>query len=238
MKSKIVFVLISLLVFIAAFFTVKAPISENLYSFSAIFILLFALPSYYFLLKLVGLKNGLIILLAMSLFAIILEVLAIKTGIPYGKFVYGERIGFKVFDILPWTLPFAYVPLVTGTVTLAQKISTSKFSVVGISTLILLFVDFVIDPGAVSLNFWEYENGGFFYDVPLSNFIGWIGSGYIASFLFYSFVEKKELPKQLVYSLFEILVFWTGVAFWSGLIIPFLIGLGLLFIVSRSILSE
>lgn len=235
MKSTIIITLISLLIFISAFFTVKASFPEQYYHVSSIFILFFAAPAYYFLGKLLGWKKGLFVLLIMSLFAVTLETLAIKTGIPYGRFVYGERIGYKLFDTLPWTMPFAYIPLVIGTVTIAQRISTSKFSVIGISTLLLLLVDLVVDPGAVSMKFWHYHGGGFFYHVPLSNFIGWIISGALGSFLFYSLVEKKELPSKLIYSLFFILVFWTSIAAWNFLVVPLLIGVCLLILLFQLI---
>lgn len=235
MKSTITIVLITLLIFASGFFTVKAPFPEQYYNASSVFILFFAAPAYYFLIKLLGWKKGLIVLFVMSLFAVALETLAIKTGIPYGRFVYGERIGYKLYETLPWTLPFAYVPLVIGTVTIAQKISTSKFSVIGISTVLLVLIDLVVDPGAVSMKFWYYHGGGFFYHVPLSNFVGWIISGALGSFLFYSLIGKKELPSSLIYSLFFILVFWTSIAAWNFLVVPLLIGICLLILLFQLI---
>lgn len=135
--------LIALLLIVSGFFTVKAPIPNGLYAISSIAILLFAFPSYYFLLKSVGIKKAFLVLIILSVYAIVIEMIALKTGIPYGRFDYGERIGYKLFNLLPWTLSFAYVPLVLGTVTISQKIATSKVSVIGISTLLLVLIDLV-----------------------------------------------------------------------------------------------
>lgn len=227
--------LIALLLIVSGFFTVKAPIPNGLYAISSIAILLFAFPSYYFLVKSVGIKKAFLVLIILSVYAIVIEMIALKTGIPYGRFDYGERIGYKLFNLLPWTLSFAYVPLVLGTVTISQKIATSKVSVIGISTLLLVLIDLVIDPGAVSLKFWHYHGGGFFYHVPLLNFVGWILTGAIGSYIVYLLIEKNKVSIKIAYSLLCILLFWTSIALWNFLVIPLFIGILLIIIVSLSL---
>ena len=58
------------------------------------------------------------------------------------------------------------------------------------------------DSAAVALKFWVYESKGFFYGVPLMNFLGWIFSGLLSSIITMLFVKDKlndlNKPKALV----------------------------------------
>jgi putative membrane protein len=91
----------------------------------------------------------------------------------------------------------------------------------------VLITDLVLDPGAVALNFWQYQWTGIFYGVPFMNFIGWILTGIIASILAVITMGddfNKPGPRALSSSLFLILSFWSAVCFYLGLYIPALIG--------------
>lgn len=219
-------IIIAVFICIAAYFTVHfAHLSSSLGS--AIAILAFAIPSFLPLIKTSGYKKALILLGILSLYAISLETFAIVTGFPYGHFEYGTMIGFKVFGITPWTVPFAWIPLIIGSVTISHHITKSLIKRVLISTFILVLSDIVLDPGAVALGMWKYQGVSFLYNVPLSNFLGWIFSGAIGS-LVCEYLYKKwscTLPIQASYSLLYILFFWTNIALWKNLYISAVVGI-------------
>lgn len=233
-KSHLIFFGVIVFICIGGFFTAVIPFDKRLVHVSSVSILFFALPSYFALIKWLGKNQGLKLLFTLSLFALSIETFAILTGFPYGNFSYSEKIGLKLFETTPWTVPFAWVPLVLGTMSIAQKITNKPISIIMTSTLLLLCTDFVLDPGAVILDFWKYDNGGFFYNVPLSNFFGWIISGLIGSFIYYFFTKSKtSLPSSNIFlSYFFILLFWTNIAIWKILILPGIIGISLLFLLT------
>jgi isopentenyl-diphosphate delta-isomerase len=86
----------------------------------------------------------------------------------------------------------------------------------------------VIDPAAVYLGFWQYEGGGLYYGVPLSNYLCWLAGGLASSVLVEAAVSyfKPLLPPpvQVGSSAFFILFFWTAIAAFGGLGIPAAIG--------------
>lgn len=241
--SKFAFPLAAVFLFISGFFVAKVPDATRpeLAGVSSIFVLLLALPSYIALLRWLGARHGVLLLLALGIFAVGIEIIAVKTGFPYGEFTHGEKIGWKFFDAVPWTVPFAWTPLILCSATLAKRavarIGAPEYSGVVLSALILVAIDMVLDPGSVAQEFWTYRHGGLYYGVPLSNFLGWLFSGLIASAIFFGLVRnwgsQEKPPSALGRSTFLILVFWTSICLWMELWLPSGIGVLLTVLVGR-----
>jgi putative membrane protein len=206
---------------------------------SAVFVLFFALPSFWALVKWLGTQRGALALVALGCFAVAIETFAVRTGYPYGQFSYGDKIGFKLFGVTPWTVPFAWTPLMLAGYALARYVSASRrvrstATILVVAALFTVLIDATLDPGAVSQKFWTYQHPGVYYGVPWSNFAGWLFSGVIGAAILQSFVRRNESPPAgLLVSTWLILVFWTSVCAWSTLWIPALIGIATLALISR-----
>lgn len=61
------------------------------------------------------------ILCMLGLTWFVIEYFAIKTCFPYGCFVYSDLLGYKVLDTVPWTVFFAWSPLVVWIWTLFAR---------------------------------------------------------------------------------------------------------------------
>jgi len=195
-------------------------------SISGFFIVVMALPSYYALIKHLGYRKGGLILIVLSIAPVLIEALAIITGFPYGGFEYGDRLGWLLFDLVPPTISFAYLPILLGSIYVASGITKKFFRFSILASLFNLAVDLVIDPAAVHIGFWSYSEGGFFFGVPLSNFVGWIFTGCLYAGLFHWMAGKESLPLPdgVSVSLLWILCFWVGYLLLNGLYIPGFIG--------------
>ncbi|MDD1763443.1 MAG: carotenoid biosynthesis protein [Methanobacteriaceae archaeon] len=229
---------------IAAFFVANVEINPQMANISAIFIIALSLPCYIAMILWLGWKKGIITILVFSIYALVIETLAIITGFPYSPFQYTGLIGTKLFGYTPFTVPFAYVPLFLGCIYLAGRLTLFQeknmdmvdgrsdlrpkiLFILGTAALVLA-ADLVLDPAAVALNFWNYLWPGFFYGVPFMNFLGWILTGVLASGLALLVVGAsltRPKPPAVVSSLFLILCFWSAVCFYLGLIIPGVIGI-------------
>lgn len=221
----------ALFLFINGFFVarVEEATRPELAAISALFVLVLWAPAAYALAQWLGFKRAAWVLIALGAFAIGIETFAVKTGWPYGAFDYGDKIGVKYFGVTPWTVPFAWSPLVLGAMALAARHARTVAGLCVVATIFLLLFDGVLDPGAVAQEFWRYEAGGFYYGVPLSNFFGWIVSGLIgAALFFFGSGRRADVPITLVSSVTFILAFWTSVCGFSGLWIPALLGAALL----------
>lgn len=210
---------------VISFFVANVPLSKNLSPISAGAVILFAWPAYFWVIQYVGWRRGCFLIGSLMVFALGIETLALHTGFPYGRFEYRDVIGTLLFGKTPWTVAFAWPPLVLGATAAATHLTKSRFRSIAIATLLLVAADVVIDPGSVSIGFWEYQNGGFFYNVPLSNFFGWILSGAVGTaFTAYLLRFRKPLPWPITRSLFFILIFWTSVCYFRQLWIPAFVG--------------
>jgi bisanhydrobacterioruberin hydratase len=222
------FLIMAVVLIIAAYFPAKFVINPQMAPVSGILIIFLAIPCYIALGIWLGWKRSISLLVVLSIYAFTIETIAIITGFPYSSFQYTELIGYKLLGYTPYTVPFAYVPLFIGCFYLAALKNIKKWKIILSTTLLVLIADMVLDPAAVALKFWIYESNGIFYGVPLMNFLGWIFSGFLSSIITMFFVHDKlndlNRPEALVSSLFLILIFWSSVCFYLGLIIPAIIG--------------
>ncbi|MBW3637132.1 MAG: carotenoid biosynthesis protein [Armatimonadetes bacterium] len=238
-KSRPVLLWGAIFLFVNGFFVAEVPQATRpeLAGVSAAFVLVLWAPSAWILALWLGWKRATLVLGTLGAFAVGIESFAVVTGWPYGHFSYGEKIGTKLFGLVPWTVPFSWPPLVLGAAALAARI-TPKHPLIG-AVAILLGFDLVLDPGAVQQEFWAYQAGGFYFGVPFSNFCGWIISGLIGVWLFSkASASRSQIPLPLVSSVTLILAFWTSVCLFTSLWIPALIGFGLLTLIWCQILGS
>jgi bisanhydrobacterioruberin hydratase len=223
-------ILASVLFFTTAYFAFRFPDVPGAGSYVST--LLIALPSLLALFGYLGPRRAALSLLVLSVFGYAVEMVGVATGLPYGSFYYGDALGQKALGLVPYLLPISYVPLVVGTVAASWKDGSGpdhRTLLVFRSALLLALVDGVLDPGAASLGFWVWQEGGAYYGVPLSNYAGWLVSGALASTLLLAFGGWWSAPPPgLLDSAVLALAFWTGVAVFSALIFPALLGAVLL----------
>jgi len=217
-----------------AFFASSFPMEPKFSFVSSLMVVLFALPCYVGIMKSFGKWNGFQIILLMCIFALVLENIAVSTGVPYGKFEYRSFIGQSI-GLVPWTVGFAWTPILFGAISLTRsylRSSSCIMSIVSTAVIMTLF-DLVLDPGAVSLGFWVWEHSVGFYGVPWTNFFGWLLSSACAAavvdmFLKIKGIEDARVLPSMHSSFIAMLIFWTAVCVFEELWIPGLIGCVLL----------
>lgn len=225
-KQLSIIVAVSLV--IAAFFVAKVPLTPQMVLVSSLFVVIFAFPSYYAVLKLSSAKRGLLVLGVIGLYALLIETSAIKTGFPYGNFTYHDLLGSKLFDATPWTVAFAYPPILLLTYWFATQRhkAADRFKIVFSVTFDAMLIDLVLDPAAVRLGFWEWHTPGAYYGVPFVNFAGWLLSGFIGGLILLYLLPHK-VPATLAISGLAILWFWAWVNLFLGQFVPAIIGFAL-----------
>jgi putative membrane protein len=208
----------------AAYFAVRYPNIQGASVGSYVSTFLIALPSAVALFRYLGPRRATLSLLALSILAFAIEAIGVATGFPYGTFYYGDTLGPKLAGLVPYLLPLSYAPLVVGAVAAAWGTRLRLLHVL-YATLLLVWMDAVLDPGAASLDFWVWPEGGAYYGVPLSNYFGWLLSGALATTLLLATGRWPETPRPaLLDSAIIATSFWTGVSVLSGMVAPALLG--------------
>jgi bisanhydrobacterioruberin hydratase len=220
----------SALAFGAAFFAVRFPDVPGASVGSYVSSVLISAPALLALFAHFGARRAAASILAVSVFAYAIESVGVATGFPYGPFSYGEALGPKLFRLVPFLLPVTYVPLVIGAAAAASWWTNRPAPRVLLAALLLVLIDGVLDPGATALGFWTWTEGGPYYGVPLTNYVGWLLSGAVSAALLFSTARPRTpLPPGALDSAIISLAFWTGANAFSGLAFPALLGLTLFF---------
>jgi putative membrane protein len=226
---------VAALFFCAAYFTVRFPHVPGAGMASFISTFLIALPSFVALWRFLGPIDAAVSLLALGGFGFAIELTGVVSGFPYGPFFYGDSLGPKIAGLVPYLLPLSWVPLVLGAVAATSRAGSSgpqRAVWILCAAVLLTLVDGVLDPGAAALGFWIWPEGGVYYGVPFTNYLGWLLSSSVAAALLIATGRRKwgraTPPAGMLDSLVFAVAFWIGVAFWAGLLVPAVLGVGLL----------
>ncbi|GAB3688275.1 bisanhydrobacterioruberin hydratase [Salinarchaeum chitinilyticum] len=183
-------------------------------------------------------------LLALAAFTWTIEYVGVTTGLPYGEFAYQRELGPMLFGEIPLALPVFFVPILLngyllGVLALGDRADrlAVRFPIV---VALVVVLDLVLDPGAVSLSFWGWAEPGPYYGVPIVNFLGWILAATVAvgiltlAFDHDAIVARLETCPYLLDDLINFAIFWGLVNAASLQVVPALIALGILLVLVRA----
>lgn len=124
------------------------------------------------------------------------EVMGVHTGFPFGNYEYGAVLGIKIFEV-PLMIGINWLLLVYLTGNLFEIGIKNDFLAAGLGAGLMVAIDFLIEPVAIGLEFWEWEGG----IIPMSNYIGWFG----VAFLIHLIYRKSQFLKRNPISTFLLL---------------------------------
>ena len=155
-----------------------------------------------------GFKNMVIWFAITWIVSVFVEGLSITTGFPFGHYYYREGLGLRIWNV-PIFIMVSYFAIVytSWTVTHAvlgcfnKKIEGIYKVIVPITTALLMTMwDLVTDPQASTIGgIWVWRDGGNYFGVPISNFIGWFFVVYVFSQIFTLFISKKDFDSRNVH---------------------------------------
>ncbi len=130
----------------------------------------------------------------------LLENTSILTGFPFGHYHYTDLLGPKLFlvPLLIGPAYFAngYLAWVIGNVLVGDlRRESSAFTTFGvpfIASFVMVMWDLTFDPRASTIEHqWIWEQGGGYFGVPLTNYLGWFFTVYVFLQLFALFVRFR-----------------------------------------------
>ena len=169
--------LLSFVMFALSYFAVRFPDFPYTSIISVVLILVMAAPSYIVLVRWLGTGKGLQTLVLLSVLPLLVEAYAVSSGIPYGEFSYSDGLGFKLLGLVPVSVSFAYLPMLLGVVAIAGRFGTGIGVRSALGGVVSVIVDLVIDPATVAGGLWVWLDGGAYFGVPVSNYVGWLITG-------------------------------------------------------------
>lgn len=121
----------------------------------------------------------------------IVENIGVITGFPFGRYYFVELMGPKLFHV-PILLGLAYIGMawvswnVASLILARTKLSGPRLlAVCALASVIMTAWDLAQDPvwGTV-LHGWVWRDGGPWFGVPISNYLGWLGTVFCIYALF------------------------------------------------------
>ena len=156
-----------------------------------------------------------------------IEMIGVRTGVPYGTFSYQLDLGPMVFGV-PVGLPVFFFPILLNSYLLALLVlgPISLPTRFGLALAFVLAMDLVLDPGAVALGFWAWTDPGAYYGVPAVNYAGWVLSGSVGLCIVSFSFDRRDLWDRLencpflLDDLVSFVLFWGLINAYFGNSIP------------------
>ena len=129
-----------------------------------------------------GTKTMLVFFLITFVVSWCFESLSIATGFPFGNYHYTDKLGPKLGTvpllIMPAYFAMCYVSWNLSHAVLDKFNQTSdgllRFAVPLMASFIMVMWDMCMDPARATLHqAWIWHDGGSYFGVPFSNFVGW-----------------------------------------------------------------
>ncbi|NYF81258.1 carotenoid biosynthesis protein [Granulicella arctica] len=138
------------------------------------------------------------------------ESISLRTGFPFGHYFFTDLMGPKLFQ-LPVLLALAYVGmgyvswvlalLILGYTSTALSGSRTVTAPI-IASFIMVAWDLAMDQvWATIRHAWIWRDGGAYFGVPVSNFLGWYLTVVVFYLLFAAFLRDRPAPQPVRVSL-------------------------------------
>ena len=135
-------------------------------------------------------KNQIFALLLIFLIGMLSEFIGVNYGLIFGEYIYGNNLGFKLFGV-PFLIGLNWVILTVICANIASILikNNSIIQIIILGTLLMLFMDFVMEPIAPKLDLWKFKN----LVVPTSNYIGWLIISILTQTIYNTKFKQKEV---------------------------------------------
>jgi putative membrane protein len=162
------------------------------------------------------------------------ELASTRVGVPFGLYHYtGETVGLELFlSNVPFFSPLSFPFLAYASFCLARqalgpgwaRTRGSRLRMVALSGVLMALLDVVIDPLAVRGGRWflghlfTYPEGGVYFGVPLSNFVGWllVGWGTVGGYVWVTEDTRLGSPRLGITLYYLVLAVNLTVTVWIG----------------------
>jgi putative membrane protein len=97
------------------------------------------------------------------------EWIGVHTGLLFGDYKYGPVLGPKVFAV-PVIIGINWAMLSIVSAAMLKKLKLNFYLEVILAAILMVFLDFLMEPVAIKLHFWNWKNN----QIPLCNYVCWL----------------------------------------------------------------
>ena len=153
-----------------------------------------------------GWRRALFLFGSGALISLIAEALGSSTGVIFGNYSYTDQLGYKLFGLVPWLIPIAWCSMLYpawhvawGSVKPHAPRLISQALRITTAALAITAWDLSLDPRMVQDGYWVWHQGGPYFGIPISNYVGWFVTALVI-FGVWSIVRINHLPLTIDHS--------------------------------------
>lgn len=153
-----------------------------------------------------------VFLAAVFVTGVAVEIIGVNTQLLFGEYSYGTVLGYKVKEVplmigINWfiTIYCCGISIHTLLMKAIEKMAAESasppmrlkaLSVIVDGATLAVFFDWLMEPAAVKLGFWQWKDG----EIPLYNYICWLGVSMLllALFHFCKFSKRNKFAVHLL----------------------------------------
>jgi len=133
-----------------------------------------------------------------------IEVLGVNTGFPFGNYAYGSALGIKLLKT-PLIIGLNWLILLYSTNAIAVRFGQTVVTKALVSAALMVTLDYLIEPVAISYDFWTWENGL----PPFSNYAAWFIVAFIISAIWQ--MSRIKLNTRIAWAVYAVELFFFGI---------------------------
>ncbi len=124
------------------------------------------------------------------------EILGVSTGAIFGAYHYEQVLGLKFMGV-PLIIGVNWIMLIYCCGVIGQKIPVPKAFKAPIAALFMVFIDYVIEPVAIKMDFWQWHSS----HIPIQNYLAWyLISLFLLLFYYYLPFQKENKVALILYA--------------------------------------
>jgi uncharacterized membrane protein len=126
------------------------------------------------------------------------ELLGTSTGYPFGGYSYTPLLGYRILGLVPFPIPISWTYILycslamCGRLLPARDDAGTRLKWAVLAGVILTAWDVAMDPAMVKTFHWIWHEPGAFYGMPWTNWLGWLATGFVVSWVMLRFVPPSE----------------------------------------------
>ena len=126
------------------------------------------------------------------------EWIGVHTGLLFGDYHYGKNLGYKVVDV-PLVIGINWAMLTVVSSSLVSKLNSNNLIKILISAFVMTLFDAIMEPVAISSDFWLWKEGV----IPFYNYVCWFIISLILQAVYFRFklVESNKVHDLLFLSM-------------------------------------
>lgn len=177
-----------------------------------------------------GTGRALAMFVTASALALASELGGTNVGLPFGPYHYTDMLGWKILGDVPPPIPVSWFYMLYGCLAICARLMTAddsnatKWKWAVVAGFLLTFWDIPQDPAMTAVQpahwAWDFEKfpewipafvkTGFFYGMPLSNWIGWVVTGILVARVMLAFMAPSAVRALVAPSRLPLVLYAVG----------------------------